>query len=321
MNPVHLFQQSYSYRFHYQYQPGFDVFSFIEIAAADGFTGVSINANGPGYRQLSGTTPAHFRAVRHRLQQHGLLCDLETSDTAPAHIETMLEVCSALGAGQLRTYMRHEGSLGETIAQTITDLAAVARLAEQAGTRVLLENHEDFTGPELAHILSAVDSPWIGALFDYGNSMMVGEEPMTALAAIRPFVRSAHLKDHACVLVDGAWWIVGTPIGDGVLPILDLTRELVAAGLDRIIFSSVWAYKAPLRARRGNAVPGQGVFRATPPPFDPLLCPFDSAGLAALDPARLVDLEGIAARRGQDWLRHALGKNGIALRSRFDRDV
>ncbi|HEX9446772.1 MAG TPA: TIM barrel protein, partial [Dongiaceae bacterium] len=184
MPSVHLFQQSYSYRYHYLYQPGFDVFQFLDIAASDGFTGVSINANGPNYRQLSGTDPHHFQAVKQRLRARDLRCDLETSDTAPAHMETMLRVGQHVGAEQLRTYMRHDGHVGETIERTIRDLRIVAGLAEQAGIRVLLENHEDFTGPELATILAAVDNPWIAALYDYGNSMMLGEQPLTALSSI-----------------------------------------------------------------------------------------------------------------------------------------
>ena len=54
---VDLFLQSYCYRHHYLHQPGYDVFDFLDRAAADGYTGVSINMNGPNYRQLSGTSP------------------------------------------------------------------------------------------------------------------------------------------------------------------------------------------------------------------------------------------------------------------------
>lgn len=317
MDGVHLFQQSYSYRHHYLHQPGFDVFSFLEIAAADGFTGVSINANGANYRQLSGTSDSHFRAVRQRLQALRLRCDLETSDTAPAHMETLLQVGTDLGVEQLRTYMRHGGSVAETVARTIADLKVVARLAEQAGIRVLLENHEDFTGPELASILGAVDSPWIAALYDYGNSMMVGEQPLTALAAIQPFVRSAHLKDHVCLgaahTPDGQIWILGVPIGTGNLPIIDITRRLVAGGLDRLIMSSVWAYHAPIRDRRGDAVIGEGAFAFAAPPFDPVDQPLAADDLAKTDPRRLVELELTAARRGQSWLRKALVDAGIAV--------
>ncbi|HVI88009.1 MAG TPA: sugar phosphate isomerase/epimerase family protein [Dongiaceae bacterium] len=317
MSAVHLFQQSYSYRHHYLHQPGFDVFRFLEIAAADGFTGVSINANGANYRQLSGTSDAHLQAVRQSLERLKLRCDLETSDTAPAHMETMLRVGQDLGIEQLRTYMRHGGSVVETIAHTIVDLKEVARLAEQAGIRVLLENHEDFTGPELATILAAVDSPWVAALYDYGNSMMVGEQPLTALEAILPFVRSAHLKDHVCIdatqTPDGQLWVVGVPIGSGFLPIVDITRRLVARGLDRLIMSSVWGYHAPIRDRRGDGAVGQGVFAFAQPPFDPVERPIGVDDLAKNDPARLVAQEFAAVQRGQSWLRQALDTAGITV--------
>jgi sugar phosphate isomerase/epimerase len=317
MPRVHLFQQSYSYRHHYLHQPGFDVFQFLEIAAADGFTGVSINANGANYRQLSGTGADHFHAVRERLTRLRLRCDLETSDTAPAHMATLLQVGQAVGAEQLRTYMRHDGSVSETAARTIADLRIVACLAEQAGIRVLLENHEDFTGPELASILGAVDNPWIGALYDYGNSMMVGEQPLTALASILPFVRSAHLKDHVCIPADqtpdGRLWVLGTPIGRGHLPIVEITRQLVAGGLDRLIMSSVWAYHAPIHDYRGDGRIGTGAFAFAEPPFDPVDCPVAADTLAMTDPGRLVALELAAVQRGQIWLRHALADAGIEI--------
>lgn len=320
MSPVDLFQQSYSYRYHYLHQPGFNVFSFLDIAAAEGFTGVSINANGANYRQLSGTDPQHFQAVKQRLQALRLHCDLETSDTAPAHMEKMLQVGQDVGAEQLRTYMRHGGQVDETIQRTIADLRVVARLAEQAGIRVLLENHEDFTGPELARILSAVDSPWIGALYDYGNSMMLGEQPLTALASILPFVRSAHLKDHVCIAPadtpNGRLWVLGVPIGRGNLPIIEATKRLVAAGLDRIIMSSVWGYHASIHDQRGDGEIGVGAFKFAQPPFDPVDCPVIADELAIRDPARLVALEASAVRLGQDWLRHALSAAGVDIARR-----
>jgi 3-oxoisoapionate decarboxylase len=317
MKPVHLFLQSYAYRYHYLHAPGYDVFSFLDRAAADGFTGVSININGPNYRQLSGISPAHQRTVGKRLKQLGLRCDLETSGTDRAHLETILEVCGNLGAEQLRTYMRHAGSVAETIERTIADLRIAAPICEAAGVRLMLENHEDFTGAEMATILSAVDHPWVGALFDYGNSMMVGEEPMTALSAMLPYIRSAHLKDHACRVSDrGERQVLGVPIGSGVLPIAAATSRLVPAGLDRIILSSVWGYQAPVRDWRGDGIWGEGVFLAENPPFDPLQRPWEAAKMAERDAARLVQLEQQAVEQGQRWLRAKLSEIGVALQSR-----
>jgi sugar phosphate isomerase/epimerase len=314
---IDLFQQSYSYKHHYLHAPGYDVFAFLDRAAADGFTGVSININGENYRQLSGTSVAHQRAVGVRLAGLRLRCDLETSGTDLRHLEAILQVCRNLGAEQLRTYMRHAGSVSETVARTIADLRIAAPIFEVAGVRLMLENHEDFTGAEMAAILSAVDHPWVGVLYDYGNAMMVGEEPMTALRAMLPYVRSAHLKDHACrVTPAGERQIVGVPIGSGVLPIAQATRALVGAGLDRIILSSVWGYQAPVRDWRGEGIWGRGVFQVEQPPFDPLQRPWDAAALAEHDPKRLVELEAQAVIQGQSWLRAKLAEIGVEVRAR-----
>jgi sugar phosphate isomerase/epimerase len=295
---VKRYLQSYCLRHHYAHARAYDVFSFLDRAAAGGYDGVSININGPDYRQLSGTSAAHLRRVRARLDQLGLERDLETSGTGRAHLEEILAVCEALGARRLRTYMRHEGTVDEAIAQTTADLRAVAPACAAHRVELLLENHEDFTGAELAIILDAVDHPAIGALYDYGNSMMVGEEPTDALDAILPHARSAHLKDHACVAgPDGEPWVLGVPIGSGVLPIADLTRRLAGAGCDVVIVSSVWAYRAPVRSWRGGATPGAGVFRVEAPPFDPLLRPWEP-----MAPGRLVELEAEALALGEAWL-------------------
>ncbi len=290
--------QSYCLRHHYDHARGFDVFAFLDRAAAGGYDGVSININGAGYRQLSGTSVEHQRAVRRRLDELGLACDLETSGTGQAHVAEVLAVCDVLGARRLRTYMRHEGTVDETIARTVADLRAVAPVCAAHGVDLLLENHEDFTGAELAGILDEVAHPAIGALYDYGNSMMVGEEPAIALDAIVPHARSAHLKDHACVAgPDGEPWVLGVPIGAGVLPIADVTRRLAAAGCEIVVVSSVWAYRAPVRSWRGGATPGTGVFRVESPPFDPLLRPWDE-----IEPDELVALEAEALALGEAWL-------------------
>jgi sugar phosphate isomerase/epimerase len=295
---VKRYLQSYCLRHHYDHAPGFDVFALLDRAAETGYDGVSININGPGYRQLSGTSADHVRRVRDRLAELGLACDLETSGTDGDHLEGILAVCDALGARRLRTYMRHDGTVDEAIARTIADLRAIAPACAAHGVDLLLENHEDFTGAELATILAAVDHPSVAALFDYGNSMMVGEEPAAALDQVLPHARSAHLKDHACVAGDGDGpWVLGVPIGSGALPIAELTRRLAAARCEVLIVSSVWAYRAPVRSWRGGAEPGTGVFRVERPPFDPLLRP-----LEPMPPARLVELEAEALALGEAWL-------------------
>jgi sugar phosphate isomerase/epimerase len=312
-----LFLQSYCLRHHYLHQPGYDVFAFLDRAAADGFTGVSINMNGPNYRQLSGTAPDHIRRVRARLEANKLRCDIETSGTDEAHLTQILKVCEMLGVEQARTYMRHAGTPAETMRQTIADLRNAAPMFRSSGTALLLENHEDFTGAEMAEIMRGVDAEPVAALFDYGNSMMVAEQPETALEAMLPFIRSVHLKDHACrKRADGTVEILGVPIGSGVIPIADLTRRLVARGLDRILLSNVWAYRCPMRDWRGGAKWGEGVFRPDDCAQSELKRPWDAPSWESDDVPRLLKLEDEALVWAEAWLRNMLQEIGVEVMAR-----
>ena len=321
MTPLRLYLHTYSLRFHFQLVPGYDVFAFIDRAVSEGFAGVCLSANGPGYRHLGGTTPEWFGRVRDRVRTEGLLCDMDTSGTSPDHLQTLLDVARAVGAQQVRTYTRHPGTPEEMVERTARDLIAAAPLAEAAGVRVVLENHEEFTGAEVAQVVTRVNSPWVGALYDYGNSMMIGEDPLTALEAMLPHIRAAHLKDHVMLAgrdaPDGCLSVLGVPIGRGHLPIVEITHRLVQAGLDQIIFENVWAYRAPIRASRwtdlSRAQLGSGAFTFAHPPFEEGTCLPDPGALADRDPQRLVALEDEALRGGLAWLRRRLKEAGVVL--------
>lgn len=235
---------SFGLRFHLRYG-AMTVFDFIDHARAQGFTGVNISANGPNFRDLGGTSTGHLAAVRRHLD--GMRCEIDTSGTDPGHMTRMLEVASVAGADTLRTYTRHTGEPAEIIDRTIVDLRAVAPIAQAAGMLVVLENHEDFTGPAIARILSAVDHPYVRALYDYGNSQMVGEDPLEALEAMAPHVARVHAKDHVVIQDDEGRWIQGVEMGTGRLPVIRQTHLLYEHGVRRFCFENVWSYVAPVR--------------------------------------------------------------------------
>ena len=315
---INLYLHTYSLRCHFEYLKGFDVFTFIDRAASLGFTGVSLSANGPGYRHLGGTTAEHFEQVRERIASLNLLCDMDTSGTTPDHLETMIGVARAIGAAQVRTYTRHTGTLEEMVRLTTVDLLAVAPIAEDAGVTIMLENHENFTGSQIARILEQVDSPRVRALYDYGNSMMVLEHPFDALEAMARVSTNAHLKDHVMISPedspDGTHAVLGVPIGQGNLPIMEITRRLLDAGLRNITFENVWGYRAAVKASSDrSAQPDEGVFAIESPPFDPARCLLDLDGLAANDPQILVELEAAAMNDGLHWLNKELERSGISI--------
>ncbi|MEQ1873613.1 MAG: sugar phosphate isomerase/epimerase family protein [Ilumatobacteraceae bacterium] len=249
MKPIELHVHSFSLRYHLRYRErtGYDVFAYIAEMAKLGFTGVNVSANGTGYRDLCGTSTQHFAAVRAAVAEHGMKLELDTSDTRVENMTTMLQVAAACGADTLRTYTKYSAPLSDVIEWTIRDLRAIASLAADLGVMVVLENHEDFTGPVLAQILGAVDHSSVRALYDYGNSQMVGEDPLDALTAMAPFIQRVHAKDHVLLRGPDGPVVQGVPFGSGRLPVGEITDRLYAAGVRRYCYENVWSYTAPLK--------------------------------------------------------------------------
>jgi sugar phosphate isomerase/epimerase len=261
MKPIELHVHSYSMRFHLRHRAdtAYDVFAYIAEMASLGFTGVNLSANGAGYRDLCGNGDAHFAAVRGAAATHELRLELDTSDTRVENMERMLHVAAACGADTLRTYTKYDAPLADVVPWTIRDLRAIASLAADLGVLVVLENHEDFTGPVLAHILGEVDHPSVRALYDYGNSQMVGEDPFDALDAMAPFIARVHAKDHVLLHGPDGPVVQGVTFGTGNLDVLGTTDRLYSAGVRRFCFENVWAYRARLKCPP-DAVPSTPCF-------------------------------------------------------------
>lgn len=314
---IDLALHSYSCRLRYLHDPDYDVFAFIAEAAARGFSGVNISLSGPDNdrlppnRHLSGDSDEHLREVAEQLRVRGLSVELDTDTVEPDRLGRAIDIARRLDARVLRTFTQHP--YGPNIVRdTLRDLRVVVPVAARAGVVVAVENHEEFTSAELAHLAATIDHPSIRLLFDYGNSIAVLESPEEALRVMHPWVVAAHLKDTVMIAAEHApdgEATMGVPLGRGSIDLLGLTRSLVHGGLRRICLQNVWGYHVPLGKLRPvpprHPLLGTGSFAFTSPPFDPGHVTFDperhleavqlvSAEQAALDTAtrnarRIVD--------------------------------
>ena len=292
---------SFSLRHHFAHKPDFGAIDFAKMARAYGFQGLCLSLNDANYRHLGGRSTDRMERLRCYLETHDLSLEVDTSNTAPAHMSQMLKVAHRMGAKSLRTYTRHEGDISGMMQATALDLARVVTEASELGITIVLENHEDFTGPELANIVEQVDHPNLKILYDYGNSQMVLEDPEAALDAVLPYVYSVHVKDHVMIQAEhvGQLTVAGVPIGEGFLPLEKLTQRLLEQGLRRICFENVWSYTAPIRTGCEplfGVVLGQGSFKYLDPPFDPAQIILTQS---EFEPEVLVKLEGDALFRGR----------------------
>jgi len=302
MKSIEMHIHSFSLRFQFKYRSDFDVFTFIALAKERGFTGVNISANGPGYRDLGGTTPEHFASVRACLYEHTMACEIDTSDTRVDNLQKMLSVASQVGAQRLRVYTKYAAPLADQIDWTVRDLKAIAPEAERLGITIVFENHEDFQGAVILSILEKVNHPRIKALYDYGNSQMVGEDPMQALRAMQPYIDAVHVKDHVVLTNQGQIWVQGVPMGQGLLPIMEQTQALYVGGLRRFCFENVWGYAARFKAE--NLPPSA--------PFSPKH-PHSFLNGALLPESEALQQEWQAFESGWQWYQHALGSEGFVV--------
>ena len=108
----------------------------------------------------------------------------------------------------------------------------------------------------------------------------------------------------------GQLTVAGVPVGDGFLPLTELTRRLLDQGLRRFTFENVWAYSAPIQTGRrplNGVILGEGAFAFLDPPFDPARVILQQS---AFSPQTLVDLESQALRRGHEGFRQVLKNLG-----------
>jgi len=311
---VRIGLHSFSFEHHFLHQPGFDAFAFIDRAVELGVAGVHISMNGQNFRCAGGTDPARLAAIAEAAAEAGFFVETDTSGTDPDHLAQMARAARQIGADKLRTYTRHTGEPDAVAAATAADLKnAAARVADE-GIVLLLENHEDFTGAEVARILDRVDHPAVQALYDFGNAMNVVEDPIDAARAMAPHIRSVHLKDHVLVEDGDGALIVGVANGTGSIDIQAILGFLLdSTPLDRICVESCFGYCSRL-IRNLEALPaamsGRPAFKPVAAPYDPGHILLDAGALRAADPAALFNYEAAATARGVGHLRGVLGALG-----------
>ena len=263
-----------SFSYHLAFTMGrMNIFDFIQRTALLGLEGIQINVvRGKNWGHLGGNDSIRLEKVRAMTQELGFFIEIDTRGTDPAHLSKALDVCHALGADVLRTYVSLGGDLSNELRQARENIPSIVPKAEDLGIRIALENHEYETSNDMVNLLERIDSPQVGLLVDLGNSMMALEDPVAATNKMAPYAFSTHFKDHI-VINNGEPRVVGVPIGKGNIDIEACFRVLVKkSSLTRINIEESYGYSAPFRIpqnKRGDLNRLGPAFRRHPKPHDP----------------------------------------------------
>jgi 3-oxoisoapionate decarboxylase len=144
-----------------------------------------------------------------------------------------IERAVALGADVLRvvgsSYTWRKEPHGPQVKALIEQFRRAVPLAEQAGVRMAVENHIDFTGDEMVEMIEAVGSPNFGINFDTGNFLRLLDDPVKGMQKLAPYTFATHIKDlkiNPRAAPDDWYFFSSVPVGDGLIDNVALARML-----------------------------------------------------------------------------------------------
>ncbi|MGD2098294.1 MAG: sugar phosphate isomerase/epimerase [Desulfobacterales bacterium] len=224
-----------------QWEPVWDIFGLMDEALKLGLNGLHLTA-----ADLGKTDAGHLRDVRRAAEERELYLEYnfsldasEYDDRLTHTIEAGIAIAEALGSdiGKISMDVRRPHPVcGSTFhPKVIPQLVEVARKAEaaapvaqNAGVRLCLENHTEAFSDEVLWIINRVNHPFVGACVDTNNSLMVGEDPLTAIHKLAPVSFTNHFSDHRIVFDQYGCRITGVATGTGDVPLREAYQIIKA---------------------------------------------------------------------------------------------
>ena len=272
-----------------------DIFEFIETANKLGIDGVQINIVkdynlDENWGALESNSEEHIDKLKKLIDKYNLFVEIDMRNLEYDRFIDVIDVANRLGAEIIRSYIpiipnitgdNKGGSEGvydfakvrgdfdeSSFEKGIEQLKKILPLLEKNKIKLALENHEYETSEELVKVVKEINSPWIGLLFDFGNSMMAWEDPIKAAENMAPYTFSTHFKDHIVIPEPSdkyGYVVCGVPAGQGNI---DLKKSfdimMKKSSLTRVNVEMCYPYCAQFKRSPGSGGVfnvGEGAFK------------------------------------------------------------
>ena len=219
------------------WDPVWDIWGLMQEAKALGLDGLHLTAV-----DLGSLDEAHLKSVRREAENMGLYLEYNFSLDASTYDDRLTNsidqgiaiaetIGSDIGKISMDIHRPHPVCNSAFHPEVIPQLDRVADLvkthaqaAQNAGVRLCLENHTEAFSQEVVYAIHRVNHPYVGACVDTNNSLMVGEDPLTAVQALAPLAFTNHFSDHAIVFDQYGCRITGVATGTGDVPMKEAYR-------------------------------------------------------------------------------------------------
>ncbi|MDA8047394.1 MAG: sugar phosphate isomerase/epimerase [Actinomycetota bacterium] len=159
----------------------------------------------------------------------------------------MIEAGAAIGCNELwaatanrqplpgyRSYdrFRTDVTWGEQLNATARFLNLLTPVLAACGAHINVETHEEITSFEVVRLVESVGADTLGIVYDTGNGLHRGEDPVAVARRVAPYVRQSHVKDVILVLDPEGVTLQARPIGEGSVDFHQVLPILAAANPD-----------------------------------------------------------------------------------------
>jgi 3-oxoisoapionate decarboxylase len=182
-----------------------------------------------GLLGLGDMSDAQLDALRSKAALRGIALETGTRSVDAAEIERFLAIANRMGSPLLRVVMR-TAQVTLTMDQTAALCRALLPACERLSVVLAIETGEARSVKELRAMLDAINSRFLGVVFDTANSLGRLETAEQVLDGLEPHIVNFHVKDVQIKRLPSSFGFVidGTPAGDGIIDIPTLLKRVGA---------------------------------------------------------------------------------------------
>ncbi len=257
IDSIKLYAHTYAFYCNFKYG-AFDIDDLIKFAFQEGLQGISAHIDAGQARALQYKTISELKEIRTHAKKLNLGINLEISSTSKSEINEVVRIALELGVRNIRVYIRYSGRVSKIIETGIDELKDAAKIAMKNDLYFTLEQHEDLKSHELVRIIEAVNNERVQILFDFGNMINAGEEPLPALQIMSPYIRQVHLKGIRRVQQGGGFAQLGVAEEYDDLPQMKMLFDLLMLGeeipqIKTFSLEQEIGYYSPVFRQKGEA--------------------------------------------------------------------
>lgn len=197
--------------------------------------------------QIADNMPLHTlsdgerQAIRDEAQKHGIAIEVGTRGIQTDHLRQYVEIAQFFNSPILRVVVdtkEHHPSPEEVVSL----IRAVLPELEAAGITLAIENHDRFKVKQLAGIIQALNSPYVGICLDTVNSFGSLEGPEVVVETLGCYVVNLHVKEFVVKRAGHAmgFEITGRPAGQGMMNVPWLLGKLDSFGRSYNAIVEAW---------------------------------------------------------------------------------